>query len=132
MSQPPTWSERAIMRMASLSVRLRSDQPVCLQVLRQMPLHGVGLISGERAVPRLAAHEVEAVRVPVVPVVAPALDVEPAPSGWAAMPRSSGGQIGTCAGELVTLSIELPLGDAVPHPIVVGPEVRVSDDQSRV
>src|SRR5579884_2927948 len=90
------------------------------------------LVLGPRAALRFAAHKVEAVGVPVVPVVAAAFDVEPAPARRTAMAGRPGRQVRSRSDELIALAVVLPFRDAGPHLFVVRPEVLIAHHECGV
>src|SRR3954466_7575416 len=117
----------------ALSRRLLGQRGALLRQVRgEVPVHGVRLVLTERAVPWRPAHEMEAVRVPVIPVVAAAAHFEPLDARGAAVARRPSGQLGAGADEVPLVGVPLPLGDAGPHPIIAGPEVLVPNDEGGV
>src|SRR4051794_30881051 len=103
-------------------------EAVHLEVLGEVPVHGARLVLRELLVEGGAAHEVERVRVPVIPVVAATGHLEELHAARAAVAGSAGGQVRASADELAGRPVPLPVGYAGPHAVVVRPEILVAHD----
>src|SRR5688572_18207957 len=112
--------------------RRRDRDAVRLAVLREVEVHCPRFVARELVVLGYAAHEVEAVGVPVVPVVPALLDLEELNPARAAMAGRAGGKVRAGPDELLRLRVVLPIGDVGPHEVVVRPEVLVPDHERGV
>src|SRR5579862_7938225 len=109
----------------------RLCSPEGRQDLLDMELHRVRLIVHHRAILGSSAEEMELIRVPVVPIVTAAGHVEELRPRRAAVTGSAGRQVSPCVYE-VPLFVQLPVRQVRKHPLVVGNEVLIADDQGRV